>query len=359
MRNWKKFHKDEKGVTMIMVAIALVMIFAFAVLAIDMSMIQLAKTQLQNAADAAALAGAKVLCDEGGDQDSARAEAIRIAGLNVAVQDIQRSVIISESDVTFPDSTRITVVTHRTKATGDPVSLYFMKVLGGENKGEMRARASATCGAKCLKPFSPPDRWYDANGDGNWNPADGDYYDPVTTGYMSQDDIGDTVILYLGDPNDPDFKMGWYYPIRYPGDQGADDYREGIKECCHHPTAIVHIGDRLEIEPGGMVGPTKQGLKDLIALDDGAYWDDLADSVAGSCCNSGCSGCCEGVSPRIIKCPAFDPTIGVEPGGGPGWVTVVKIIVVFLEDVDQQGNIIGRFIDVADENFVYNSSLVE
>jgi hypothetical protein len=49
----------------------------------------------------------------------------------------------------------------------------------------------------------------------------------------------------------------------------------------------------------------------------------------------------------------------VEPGGGPGWVTVVKIIVVFLEDVDQQGNIIGRFIDVADENFVYNSSLVE
>ncbi|MEW5796524.1 MAG: pilus assembly protein TadG-related protein, partial [Candidatus Zixiibacteriota bacterium] len=43
---------------MIMVAVSMVALFAFAVLAIDMSLIQLAKNQLQNAADAAALAAA-------------------------------------------------------------------------------------------------------------------------------------------------------------------------------------------------------------------------------------------------------------------------------------------------------------
>lgn len=356
MRKLKKFVEDEKGVAMITVAIALVMIFAFAVLAIDLSMIQLAKTQLQNAADAAALAGAKTLCDTG-DQDSARAEAIRIAGLNVAVQDIQRSVIISESDVTFPDSQRITVITHRTKATNDPISLYFMKVLGGENKGEMRARATATCGSRCLKPFCPPDRWYDANGDGLYNAADGDYYDPVTTGYMAPTDIGDLITLYLNNQS-ADFRQGWFYPIRFPGYSGADDYREWIGLCCKNPSTMIHIGDRLELETGVMKGPTKQGLQALIDLDPLADWDAATGTVVGSCCGVSCSECCEGGSPRVIKVPAFDPVAGLGPGHG--YVTIVKILVIFVEGYDKNtGDITGRFMDVAGENFIYSAALVE
>ena len=108
MRSLKKILKDEKGASVIMVAGAIVMIFGFAVLAIDLSMMQLAKTQLQNAADAAVLAGAFAYADEGGSQAeneaAATAEAIRVAGLNVAVQDIDRPVVISADDVTFPGS---------------------------------------------------------------------------------------------------------------------------------------------------------------------------------------------------------------------------------------------------------------
>jgi Flp pilus assembly pilin Flp len=356
MRKLKRFIRDEKGVTMIMVAFALVMIFAFAVLAIDLSMIQLAKTQLQNAADAAALAAAWVLCTTG-DEDSARAEAIRVAGLNIAVEDtVQRSVIIGDGDVTI-DSNLITVVTHRTKATGHPVSLYFMKVLGGENKGEMSARAKAGCGSRCLKPFCPPDRWYDANGDGLWNPDSGDYYDPITTGYMAPTDIGDTIVLYLNNKSS-DFKQGWFYPVRFPGYQGADDYREWIGLCCKNSSTMIHIGDQLLIEDGVMRGPTKQGLSDLIAMDPAAHWDAATGTVVGSCCGVSCSECCEGGSPRVIKVPAFDPVSGLGPGHG--YVTIVKILVIFVEGFDNQGNITGRFIDVGGNGgFIYSSALVE
>ena len=358
MRILRKFLKDEKGVSIIAVAIALVMIFAFAVLAIDMSMIQLGKTQLQNAADAAALAAAWVLCTTG-DEDSARAEAIRVAGLNVAVEDtVQRSVIIGDGDVTIDSMNQITVVTHRTKATGHPITLYFMKVLGNENLGEMSARAKSGCGIQCLKPFSPPDRWYDANGDGSWNPDSGDYYDPVTTGYMAPSDIGDQIKLYINHQS-ADFRMGWFYPVRFPGYSGADDYREWIADCCHDPSTMVQIGDRLDIETGVMTGPTKQGLSDLIAMDPGAYWDTLTGTVVGSCCGVSCSECCEVGSPRIIKVPAFDPVTGLGPGHG--YVTIVKILVIFVEGFDNQGNITGRFMNVGsgNEGFIYSAGLVE
>ncbi|MGB2988891.1 MAG: pilus assembly protein TadG-related protein, partial [Candidatus Zixiibacteriota bacterium] len=118
MKFLRKILKDEKGTSVIMIAVAIVVIFGFGVVAIDMSLIQLAKTQLQNAADAAVLAGAMAYADEPGDQAekeaAATAEAIRIAGLNAAVQDIERPVVITADDVTFPGSDTIRVTTHRT-----------------------------------------------------------------------------------------------------------------------------------------------------------------------------------------------------------------------------------------------------
>ena len=52
---------DERGGAMIMVAVALFATFAFAVLAIDAPILMVSRTQLQSAADAAALAGASGL----------------------------------------------------------------------------------------------------------------------------------------------------------------------------------------------------------------------------------------------------------------------------------------------------------
>lgn len=373
MKSVKRVFRDETGVVAITVAVAILVIFGFAVLAVDMSLIQLAKVQLQNAADAAALAGAVALAASAGDQSVATAEAIRIAGLNVAVQDMQRPVVITGSDVAFPGPDTITVTTHRTIGTNDPVTLYFLKVLGPENKGEVTARATATVscisGTDCLRPFCPPDRWEDAdndsvwdpeeafvdtngnlawdpgetftddNGNGVWDPAE--FYDPLLTGYRAPDDIGIEVTLKLRNSNKLPL-MGWYYAVRFgalnTGDpicEGGDCYREWIHLCEPY---LVSIGDWLQLEKGVMEGPTDQGLEELITMDPTAEWDAATGTVINSAFPT---------SPRVIKVPAFDPTLGKQDDlGGPGYVTVTKFMVLFIEQ-HYGGDVVGRFMKTA------------
>ena len=64
---------------------ALGLIFGFAVLSIDVAAVLLTKTQLQNAADAAAVAGALELGLSGGDQGAARTVAIDLANDTMAL----------------------------------------------------------------------------------------------------------------------------------------------------------------------------------------------------------------------------------------------------------------------------------
>lgn len=396
MRFLKRILKDEKGVSMIVVAIAIVAIFGFAVLAIDLSLIQLAKTQLQNAADAAALAGALVLYTSGEDQAVATAEAIRVAGLNVAVQDIQQPVIITDGDVTFPQPHHVRVTTHRKIDTGDPVTLYFLKVLDPllENKGEVTAKATATIfcisGTDCLRPFCPPDRWDDVdsneiwtpddeyedlnvngvwevgepltedhNGNGVWDPAED--YDPLGTGYTLED-VGVQITLKLRNSNKSP-RMCYYYAVRFgPAGSdtiytGGDVYREWI--CGECEPFVIRIGDQLHMEPGNMVGPTNQGLGCLIALDPTAEWDGVTGTVINSAYPT---------SPRIIKVAAFDPTLGVQDCHGVDCITVTKIMVLFVEQ-HFGDEVVGRFMKIATEGvpdpdcssggFMYTVSLVE
>jgi hypothetical protein len=379
MRTFRNLLSDRRGAMVINVAIGIVLIFGFAVVAIDMSMLQLAKTQLQNAADAAALAAATVLFYSDGDQAVATAEAIRIAGLNEAVQDIQRPVMIGESDVTFPGGDSVTVVTHRTTATGDPVTHYFLRVLGDTlvNKGDVRATATAAvqliCGTDCLKPFCVPDRWADADSDGYWDPADeyedangngvwdagepltedwngngvwdaAEEYDPEQTGYRVPDDLGVQVILRPSRPNQ-EGHMEWYFTVNYPpkntGDPipGADITNEWILGCEPY---VVNIGDELQKEPGGMYGPTiGAGMEELVALDPNAFWNSATGEVDGSE---------NPENPRVIKIPAFDPTLGLHNcGPGRECVIVSKIMVIFVEEVTDDADVIGRFVKTVTE----------
>jgi hypothetical protein len=346
MKSLKKLLRDEKGVSAIIVAIAIVVIFGFAVVAIDLSLVQLTKTQLQNAADAAALAGAIILYTTDGDQAAATDEAITVAGLNKAFQDrVQRPVNISPGDVTFPGGDSVRVVTHRTEATGDPMQLFFLGILNSAsgNKADMSAKAIATvslvCGTDCLKPFCPPDRWFDANGDGFWDPENGDYYDPVGTGY-TDDDVGDTVTLKLRNPSN-DFKAGWYYAVRFapintgePVCEGGNCYRAYIDTCEPY---LISIGDQLELEKGVMQGPTVQGLNSLINLDPTAQWDPATGTVINSAYPT---------SPRIIKVAAFDPTVGVS--SGHGYVVVSKLMALFIEG-HNGSDVKGRFMKLLTE----------
>ncbi len=86
----------------------------------------------------------------------------------------------------------------------------------------------------------------------------------------------------------------FYNPYAIPGSSGGADYRWNIANC---NTTMLHVGDTFEPEPGNMVGPTKQGMEDLIAKDPDAYWDVSNKKVVSSM----------HPSPRVVDHPALRP----------------------------------------------------
>lgn len=329
---------NKRGSTIIIVCVALALLFAFAVLAVDGAIVMASKTQLQAAADAAALAGASGLLT--GSQDEAIDRAIAFAASNTAVEESRTPVVITAEDVTFPEPDVCRVRTHRTVATGDPVRTYFMRVLvPGSKTADMTAVAAAqafdVCGSKCIKPWVIPDRWADADSDGVADPGE---YDPDATGYQAPQDVGVQIVLKVGNPHQT-IAPGIFYPVDFPPlDKygikpytGGDKYREWIADCSPW---MIEPGDNLQLEPGNMVGPTRQGMDDLIAQDPGAYWDPSTKTIANSTVAQ---------SPRIGLVPFFDPTL--PPTSGRNYVTVVKLGAFFIESMDGQ-NVTGRFIQI-------------
>ena len=64
MRIMKNHREKQKGNVLVMVAVCLTLFFCFLALSVDIGWIMLTKSELQAAADSAALAGAAQLTDE-------------------------------------------------------------------------------------------------------------------------------------------------------------------------------------------------------------------------------------------------------------------------------------------------------
>ncbi|UCG51303.1 MAG: hypothetical protein JSW58_14075 [Candidatus Latescibacterota bacterium] len=331
---------NQRGSTVIMVVVTIVALFAFAMIAIDGAILMTAKAQLQSAADSAALAGASGLIE--GSEDIAVERAVNYSSYNRAVEDMQNPVIITPGDVSFPEPDVCRVRTHRTEGTGDPLRVYFLRVLGGGTTANMTAVAAAraydVCSSECLRPWAIPDRWDDTNGDGFWE--EGETYDPEGTGYVVPRDVGADVVLKVGNPQQA-ISSGIFYPINFPPLDNPDGmkpltggswYRTWIAECEPY---LVGVGDRLQLEPGNMVGPTTHGMEELIAQDPGAYWDPADKTVKNSAF---------GRSPRIGLVPFFDPTL--PPESGRNWITVTKIGAFFIESVGPGSEVRGKFIQI-------------
>jgi hypothetical protein len=327
---------------MIMVVVGIVAMFAFAVLVIDGAALLTTRTQLSAAADAAALAGASGLLE--GSRTVAVQRAVDYSSYNKAYRETETPVVISASDVSFPADDVIRVDTHRTAATGDPIRTFFLKVIDAASGGTAdvtaaaAARAFDVCGSRCLKPWSVPDRWDDANANGVYD--EGEFYDPDATGYIAPVDVGTPIALKTGNPQQA-IEPGIFYPVNFPplddesGESpltGASWYETWIAGCEPYH---VEPGDRLQLEPGNMVGPTIHGMEDLIAMDPGAQWDPTSGAVVGS--NFG-------LSPRVGLIPFFDPTL--PPSSGRNYVTITKIAAFFIENVGPGSQVTGRFIQI-------------
>jgi Flp pilus assembly protein TadG len=347
--------------TMAFVAMGFMAFLTATTLAIDVGMYMSARSQAQNAADAGALAGAVALGFNDFDNRNVGGPAV-----SAAISAAQANMMIGEApsvlpaDVTFPNDpaghpTRVKVAVYRNSERDNEIPTIFGKIFGVDSvniAATATAEASQASAMTCVKPFMIPDRWTEASGP--FNPLTSDFrmYDnqgnllplnqrdvyvpanqPGYTGY-TDDDRGTELILRAGSGNniEPTAYQSWSMPGNN-GLIGGEWYRSNISGC---NTTNITINPNsplfLTQEPGNMVGPTNQGIDELIALDPLARWDTGCRCVRGSRFP---------ISPRVTPLPLYDPKRYAE-GKASGrnadfWLA----------------NILGFFIDHRSGNQVY------
>ena len=361
MRDDNKAASSERGAVLIHVALALVALMAFSTFTIDYGVLWTARRQTQNAADGGALAGAVALAFDNAtdfsDTGPAKSNAYTIM-MTHPIWGVPPVVNIT-TDITFPacpddgTSNCIRVEVFRNSTRGNALPMMFGQLVGLTTQG-VRAVAMAKVAnanaSDCLKPWGLADKWDERNPTPQaWTYTD--TYDPTQpggasgpdlytaqngtspgTGFTLAADYGTFVQLKVGSPHDA-INPGWFQPLDVTGGGGAA-YRANISGCVGK---IWKIGDDIPKENGNMIGPTKQGTDDLIALDPNATWDNINKVVTGSCvANNSCVDANGqpiqySESPRIVAIPVFDLDYYLQTGGtGNGTVRIVNILGFFV-----------------------------
>jgi len=120
----------------------------------------------------------------------------------------------------------------------------------------------------------------------------------------------------------------FYFSYAIAGVSGADEYRWNIANC---NTTVMEWDDLLVAEPGNMVGPTVDGVDDLIAKDPSASWDTVNNRVITAM----------SPSPRVVGIPLYDPEY-YDTGKRNGKNADLKV-----------ANYLGFFVDRRSGNNVY------
>ena len=314
MSRLRHLRDDERGASLLYITVGFLPFFAATALAIDVGMLMTARSQVQTAADAGALAGAIALAMNSFDDRSADGPAVQSA-VNAAVENvvIGREVAVAEPDVTFPvapdgEANRVRVAVYRTATRSNPLSTFIGAVFGNDTAdiwADATAEAAPANAMTCVRPFTIPDRWVERNIPPN-NTFDrydnkgevipnADIYIPGVNSYDPETDKGTLLTIRAGTGNNivPTFYYSWSMPGDN-GDIGGDFYRENISGCNQ---TVVEAGFIMTQEPGNMVGPTMDGIDDLMAQDPSAYWDEVSESVKSPL----------GRSPRVFPIPLYDP----------------------------------------------------
>ena len=137
MRSIKQWLKREAGQSVVLVALSIAMLCGVAALVVDVGMVSVREGQLQNAADAAALAAARDLPSA----STAKSTAVKYAGYN--------GVTATDTVVTTPyngNPNRVEVVCNKT------VQYTFAKIFGAKSI-VVSARAVAEKAAGASGPF--------------------------------------------------------------------------------------------------------------------------------------------------------------------------------------------------------------
>lgn len=355
----RKLSIDESGFSLVFVSVGLMGFLAVSMLAIDVGMLMTARTQAQTSADAGALAGATALAFNDYDDRSPGGPAVTnaLAGAR-GNQVMSVNVSVTPTDVEFLNNpagvdNRVKVTVYRDAAHGNPVSTLIAQYFGissADISATATAEASPADSMTCVKPFTIPDRWIEKQ-TGPFDPNDSfDMFDSkkktITnpdvyigpedkanyTGYNAERDKGLEVVLKAD--NDSKIFPSFYYPYAMPGSTGASDYRWNIGNC---NTTVMRFGQLFDPEPGNMVGPTRQGMDDLIGRDPNAYWDEANKRVVSTM----------RPSPRVVAIPLFDPAYYADgkQNGRNASLKFVNYLGFFVEGM--RGNeVVGRITPI-------------
>lgn len=375
-RRRNRLSRDERGATLVLVALSMFLLLGMAALAVDMSAAFAWRSEAQKIADAAALAGGSAFLDF---QQSEAEPYARSRAYAYAIEHTLKGVKVDSSEVTvqvIPADYKVRVWINRTD-----MPTWFANILGfnGVDIGAMAAAQASGAGtAKCLKPFALPDMWDDVDDDmdGNdiWTPdedwqfgsdeadryqrydgPDATYTNGPPTGYGSEfrgtdRDYGRSIQLKAADPNDPyNFTPGIFFPWRLPidedqascdsgggggGSTGGAVYRRNICEC---NDSQIDLFTPYDLEPGNMIGPTFQGISELLDEDPDVYWEPSANGGKGGPVRPLPGGGWEYVgeaTPRVIKIALFAP--GQIQSSGMQSIEFNNFALMFLQDMPGQ-----------------------
>ena len=132
-------------------------------------------------------------------------------------------------------------------------------------------------------------------------------------------------------------ESGHFFALALDG-TGGSVYRDTIVNGSNTP---VTIGDAISLEPGNMVGPTRQGTSDLIDADPNSQWNEAMDLPESDLYRSGDGSWMN--SPRVIRIPIYDPEIALSNGRTD--MVIAGFGGFWIERIEpRQATVIGRYI---------------
>ena len=317
-RQVAKDRPRERGVVIIYTAFFMLFLLGFVAIGIDVSKLMATRTQLQRAADAAALAGASGVDTETGiiNQDTALVRATQTANLNKAFVKSSTGITLLAGDVTFPQPNQCKVVVRRDPTAGGSMVTHVAQVLGITS---LSVTAAATAQAELasgvcegLIPMAPVE------------PPNSGWFDPS---------CGNTVNLKV-DPGTG--QSGNYQLLEFPDCQEGNcgDVQGGGGAAIRCQTAYgysccVDVGQTFTVtEPGVKTGPFTKGLDQR--------WDADTDRRENICFQD-----YTGNGQRVVRLPIVE-TFDLS---GKKVVRIKSFAAFFLtQKVKGNGEMLGQFM---------------
>ena len=367
--------RSESGAIALQAAFLMAMFVALSALVVDQGMLIVARSEAQNAADAAAVAGAYARATVYEEPAMIATQAIAIARANhvwmeepsIVPTDVKVETCQNPEPWWAEGDECVSATVHRTEARMNKLPTVFANFFDLDGQDVMAtatARVASAGMTDCMRPWAIPDRWIersdeDGNPTGVWTqdstydtvytsgakkgqplPAPDIYIPPskksTGTGFSTAD-YGRQLVLKEG--RGSSLRAGWYGRVALPRADGggsphsAKVYQDNIESC---NGVTLKLGDEVMPLNGNVVGPTKHGVDKLMDDDPGAFWDKGKKRIRGGCMEKG--DCAK--SSRLVAVGVFDPN--VYESNSQSVVKIVNLVGFFIDQIDDDSNVIGH-----------------